>query len=450
MLKNSTFNDASFSGEGEPASRKELKEAAGIEYVPKNPEKAIAYYEGKRRKTINDPGLSNEEKYELIAYYDRKRLALTVEDGKSYGKYFDRYHNDMQGEFIGGANSSLRKMLAKDHMHFGPDVSFIAPKSNPISGLSFRSDISGVEYYNDKRSRMRVDMDITESDRPNIKHRASVYIDEEMSEVRTAVIPEGLQIQHPPANVSKLFEIPRVELEAVLSVANLSRPIEYDPRAFSGKRLAPAENPENAADPTRIEEETPSILPYRRRTIESSGELREAINDLVSGWSEEERRILEKEGGGSIIMRVYARKDNYNLMGSAAADNLSLMERLAERALAEGQALITFEHAWRPPEIDEAGPGAPHRPHTRRLRGGIILTVGNTVPQKERKEILQIWRKRKRGLSETEQERLKSFLNDYGLSDDVEIDLTIADGIHYKDGKFVSAGEAGGRHEYSV
>lgn len=448
MKKGIEFDQPLPPSEEEPPAKIEFKKITATENVPKNAQKAIDYYAQKRRDVVKNNELANDDKFELIANYDRNRVAKIVEDEESYKKYFTQNHNLMESKFVKGANGSLMKALVKEHMNFGPNVSFIAPKNNPLSGLSFRSDVSGIEYYNDEKTKMRVDLDIVELNKPHIKHRSSIYINKELNEIRTAVIPEGLQTQNPSVYVRKLFNVPRIELEAILSMVNLSKSIEYDPRVYQGGRISPQGLPREIK-PTKIEEEIPSTLPYRRRKIEEIDQVQSSLDELLSSWSDDERKILQDEGGGDIIMRVYSQNGGYCFIGSAPSTNLALIERMTSRAVTIGKALITFEHAWRPPELDEAPPGSPHRPHTRRLRGGVVLVVGNSVPQKERKEIVDIWRKRKRGLSDNEQNRLWSFLEKYGMSHDIQVDLIIANGIHYKDGKFISGAGSGPTHEYS-
>jgi len=444
-------------GEGEPATRKELKELwkDGL-YVPKEAEKAVSYYEIKRREVLRDTSMGDEEKAELVEYYDRMRTIRTVEDEAVYEDYVRRHHpHVMEVNFLESVSKALGRLIAKEQYVLSPNTVFLAPEENPVAGKTFRCTVKGVTFYDKDRIKSRHDLDLVEFDRPDIIHRGAVYMDRNSGAVRVAVIPEGMHIKKPDAHVKSTVNVPAIEVEMLTALANLSATVAYEPRAYEGGRLS--QRGEHRGDPTKLEleKEIPSTLSYRRREIDNLGQLPDAIEELVNAWDAREQQELKRAGGGDIVLRIYgtsgaADAKQYTFFGAASTQNIATLSYHASYAFGQHQnALVTFEHAWRPPELDGADPGAPHAPHTRRLRGAVVLAVGNTVPEREREDIMRLWRKRKRGLEPDEQERLGAFLERYGLSNEVEAELFVAPGIHYKDGRFVPGAGAGPEHVYT-
>lgn len=455
-MKKIAWGEPPLPGEGEPASKKEVKESwkEGF-YAPTEPEKAIEYYTEKRKKILHDHTLKPETKQELIEYYDRRRLFEIVENKGPYEQYYTSQHTGaVESKFIEGANNALRKLLSKEHYMCAPNTVFIAPKEHPLHGLSFRSKITGVEFYDPNQTEFRYDIELTETDKPEILHRGSVYINNRLGIIRTAIIPEGLHINNPQTSVKKQFNTSTIELEIITALANLARPIEYESRAYTGQRIAAQGRPlgTEPMEPTQIVEKKESTLPYRRREIDTIADLPQALDELLDSWTREERKKLEQAGNGDVIIRVYSHQGNqYNVIGSAPAGNMGALSGFTTHALRQGTALITFEHTWRPPEVDSLPSGAPHRPHTRRLRGEVVLVVGNAIEPEERTEILSLWKRRKGKLTDPEQQKLQDFLNKYGLNKQLEVDLVLAPGIHYKDGRFVMGSGAGVQeHEYTL
>lgn len=424
---------------------KELFFASAVE----NTEKAVNFYKLKRQEIQTNPNLKSEEKLDLMRYCDTERAIRIVEDEAEYKKYFNEHHNtSMEISFSKGLQSALLKIFSKEHLIFGPNVVFIAPEAKPIMGLSFSASIDGVKYYDPTNTKIRLDMVIVDSNRPNIEHNGSVYIDKQLNDIRSVIIPEGLHTSSPEALVQDSFSVPTVETESMLAIANLSRKSEYEPEQYKDKKV----NSINLGSPkeTKLIEKIKSVLPFRRRTIKDINQLPNQLNNLLNNFSSKEIKILENIGGGDVLIDVYCRwlprlsqsgaptRDKHipdGLIGSARAGNLASLESLVRTAISnQGKAIILPKGEWIPPQVLST----PKRPHTRRIGGEIHLYIGNSIPKKERDEIHRIWRKRKiRELQDLEKKTLDNFLKKYNISKDVNADLKFVNGIHYKDGRFI-------------
>ena len=431
--------------------------------IPKKPSEAVEFCVKKRYEIQTDKDLNEKEKIDIIEYYDKKRINTIVENEDLYKKYYKENHStEMENKMIEGMNSALLELFSKgDHMIFGSGVELRVPKDNPLMGLSFNAEITNVKYYesdnnlnnskvpttgssNNKedKTKVRFDINITETNKPHIKHTCSIYVDKSLGVIRAAVIPEGLQTQDPKIYVKKLFNPATIELESLLSVANLSSPNNYDSQPYFDRRVGI--NPESPEDePTMLrDDEIDTLMGYRRRAIIDINQTQQMLDELLNNLSTEERRKLEDVGGGDIMMRVYSvSRGKYTRQGACPAQQVNGIFQLVFNALQQGEkALLIFENRYIPREVANLPPGSSQRPNTRRLRGKLVLAVGNKVAPEIRKEILKIFRKRRQGsqLTDDEQNKLQIFMDQYGLQDDdTKIDVDIVSGIHYKDGRFI-------------
>lgn len=421
----------------------EIELAIERERDSKQPKQAIEFYLQKRREVIRDASLLDNQKYELIEYYDRRRAQMLISDASIYTDYFNAtYQRPMERSLIKDSSRALKKLIGKEHFIFSPGTEFVVAADKSSSGIPYRARISDIHYLDKGNTQVILDIDVIDSRKPSLKHTVAMYLDKALEEARVAVIPEGLHITHPETHVKGLFSSAIIAYDAIDAVANLSQTSTYQPRPFFGNRITgDSVPPTGPMKPTKINEtETPSLIGFRRRTTENTvANVNRNIQELIQNISLQERKALEDAGNGHIMMRLYSAEfgGKYGYLGTAAFNDDAAIKDILEQAQAAQNVMVTFEHAWRPPEIDQAAPGTPHRPHTRRLRGKVVVAVGKTLPNNERENIVAALRKEPGERSQEEEKILETFAQRFNL-DLTELGLRteIVSGIHCKDGKF--------------